>query len=276
MSLFENLPGRIFKDAKWLQPLSEPPNGKPLCRESDLKSMAGFLSEVFRAGQARNLFIYGKPGTGKTVCIRYLLNEINKHAQLRKIPVSGVYVNAGRTRTPYYTVLEIVKGLGFKVPEAGWQMFRLKRTFENTLKEKAVVVAIDEVDAIIYKEREPIIYYLNRQPKTTLILVSNKVEDAAQLPERALSTLQPKLIMLEPYSFEETKKILKDRLEHAFQPKVISNKLLNTVAKAASESSDIRSGFSMLLSAGLAAESAEKSKIDGEDVQSAFKGDRMI
>jgi len=80
---------------------------------------------------------------------------------------SAVYVNAGRTRTPYYTMLEIVKGLGFDVPEAGWQMFRLKSTFENTLKEKAIVVAIDEVDAIIYKEREPIIYYLNRQPKTS-------------------------------------------------------------------------------------------------------------
>ena len=276
MTLFENLQSRIFKDARWLQPLSEPPSGKPLCRESDLEFMASFLLEIFRAGHGRNLFIYGKPGMGKTVCMRYLLNEINKHAEETEMPVSAVYVNAGRTRTPYYTMLEIVKGLGFKVPEAGWQMFRLKSTFENMLEEKAIVVAIDEVDAIIYKEREPIIYYLNRQPKTTLILVSNKIEDAAQLPERALSTLQPKLIKLEPYNFEETKKILKDRVEHAFQPKAISNRLLNKVAETASESGDIRTGFSVLLSAGSTAERAEKSKIDSEDIQSASKGKRMI
>jgi len=271
MTLFDSGPSRIFKDARWLQPLSKPPSGKPMCRDADLKFMASFLSEVFRTGQARNLFISGKPGTGKTVCVRYLLSEINRHAQQSKTLVLAVYVNAGRTRTPYYTMLEIVKGLGLKVPEAGWQIFRLKRAFENTLREKSVVIAIDEVDAIIYKEREPIVYYLNRQPKTTLILVSNKIEDATQLPERALSTLQPRLLMLEPYTFKETKKILKERVEHAFKKGVISDKLLNRVAKISSKSGDIRSGFSILLSAGLSAERTGKSKIDAEDVQSAVK-----
>lgn len=206
MTLFENVPSEIFKDAGWLQPLSDPPSGKPLCREWDLKLMASFLSEIFRSGQARNLFIHGKPGTGKTVCVRYLLSEINKHADETKAPILAVYVNAGRTRTPYYTMLEIVKGSGLKVPDAGWQMFRLKQAFEQLLCHKSVVVAIDEVDSIIFKEKEPLVYYLNRQSKTTLILISNKIEDATQLPERALSTLQPQLLMLEPYTFEETKK----------------------------------------------------------------------
>jgi cell division control protein 6 len=276
MTLFKVKSSSIFKDAKWLQPLSDPPNGKPLCRDADLKLMAAFLSEVFRIGQARNLFVYGKPGTGKTVCVRYLLKEINKHAEETKALVSAIYVNAGRTRTPYYTMLEIIKGLGLKVPDVGWQMFRLKRAFENMLMDKAVVIAIDEVDSIIFKEKEPLVYYLNRQPKTTLILISNRLEDAVQLPERALSTLQPRSLQLEPYTPEEASKILLERVEQAFQPNIITNKLLDEVAKATAKRGDVRLGFHVLLSAGLLAEKAGKTRIEAEDVQAAVEGETEL
>ncbi|MBS7628208.1 hypothetical protein KEJ36_05340 [Candidatus Bathyarchaeota archaeon] len=68
-----------------------------------------------------------------------------------------------------------------------------------------MILAIDEVGALLYKEREPLVYYLNHQHKVTLMLISNKVEDLAVLPARALSTLQPRLYSLEPYTAEETK-----------------------------------------------------------------------
>ena len=276
MSLFGDRSSRIFKDASWLQPLSDPPSGMPLCRENDLRLMASFLSELFRSGQARNLFIFGKPGTGKTVCVQYLLGEAEKHAKERGFPVLTVYVNAGRTRTPYYTMLEIVKGLGLNVPDVGWQMFRLKQTFEKLLTDNSIVVAIDEVDSILQKEREPLIYYLNRQPKTTLILISNKIEDATQIPERALSTLQPKLISLNPYTKEETKEILRDRVRQAFHTSVLQDNLLDKVAEVTSELGDIRFGFSTLLSAGNTAERAGRTKITDEDIKSAIESEETI
>jgi hypothetical protein len=40
---FEEKPCRIFRDASWLQPLSLPPDGTPLCRKSDLKFLASFF-----------------------------------------------------------------------------------------------------------------------------------------------------------------------------------------------------------------------------------------
>ncbi|MEM2104804.1 MAG: AAA family ATPase [Candidatus Bathyarchaeia archaeon] len=274
MALFEEKPGRVFRDAACLQPLSPPPGGVPICRENDLKFMANYLAEVFRTGQGRNLFIYGKPGTGKTVCAQYLLKEIQRHADDKGLAISTVYVNAGKTRTPYYTMVEIVEGLGLRVPEAGWQMFRLKQAFENMLAAKAVVIAIDEVDIIFRKEKEPLVYYLNRQPKTTLILISNKIEDAARIPERALSTLQPKLVSLNPYTPKEAKEILKDRASHAFQPDALPDKLLEKVAKLTAEAGDIRLGLSTLLSAGIRAERAGRTKITIEDIQSAFKSEK--
>jgi cell division control protein 6 len=276
MTLFQIRESHIFKDARWLQPLSDLPSGKPLCREADLETMALFLSDVFTTSQARNLFIYGKPGTGKTVCVQYLLSEIRKHAEENHVPLIGVYVNAGKTRTPYYTMLEIVKALGLDVPDRGWQMFRLKQAFEDARKDKAIVVAIDEVDSIIFKEKEPLVYYLNRQPKTTLILVSNKIEDATGLPIRALSTLQLKLFRLEPYTPQEAKTILAERVEKALQRGAISDKLLDIIAEVASKAEDIRLGFSTLLYAGLLAEKAGKTKVDAEDIKSAIQSETRL
>jgi Cdc6-like AAA superfamily ATPase len=276
MTLFQQRESRIFKDARLLQPLSDPPSGKPLCRDADLRDMASSLSDLFTTGQARNLFIDGKPGTGKTVCVQYLLSEIRKHAEENHVPLIAVYVNAGKTRTPYYTMLEIVKESGLNVPNSGWQMFRLKQAFENLRKDKVVVVAIDEVDAIIFKEKEPLVYYLNRQPKTTLILVSNKIEDATNLPNRALSTLQPELFSTEPYTPEETKTILAERAEKAFQQGAFSDKLLEIVAEVTSKTEDIRLGFSILLSAGILAEKSGKTNVDAADIKSAIKNETKL
>jgi hypothetical protein len=57
MTSFKTKEDKIFWDAKWLQPLSDPPDGLPLCRDSDLELMASFVQDVFRTGQGRNLFI---------------------------------------------------------------------------------------------------------------------------------------------------------------------------------------------------------------------------
>ncbi len=209
----------------------------------------------------------GTPGTGKTASIQYLLKETQRHSKDINCPVAAAYVNAGRTRNPYYTLLEILKQLNIEVPEIGWQFFRLKQAFESALKEKPVLIAIDEVESILFKEKEPLIYYLNRQPKTTLILISNKLSQATQLPEKCLSTLQPMMILFNPYSASEAFQILKARAQQSFKPNVISDELLGTIAKATEDMADIRLGMSMLLAAGQSAECGQRLTIDKEDVQ---------
>jgi Cdc6-like AAA superfamily ATPase len=153
------------------------------------------------------------------------------------------------------------------VPDVGWQFFRLKQAFENTLKERPALIAIDEVESILFKEKEPLIYYLNRQPKTTLILISNKLSQATQLPERCLSTLQPMTILFKPYSEAEAFQILKARTQHAFKPNVISDELLGAIAKSTEDMADIRLGMSILQTAGQSAEQGQRTTINKEDVQ---------
>jgi Cdc6-like AAA superfamily ATPase len=155
-------------------------------------------------------------------------------------------------------------------------MFRLKQAFEKVLDEKSVLIAIDEADSILFKEKEPLVYYLSRQPKTTLILISNDVDDVVKLPEKTFSTLHPVLINAEPYANEEISQILKERVERAFKPNTISDKLLAMIAKAVSDIGDIRFGFRILLTAGLFAEKSQKKTIDAADIASAIKEENRV
>ena len=276
MTLFEKPESLILQDPRWLQPLSAPPDGKPQGREPHLKRMAALLSDIFQTEKGRNLFIFGKPGTGKTVCVKYLLKQMQRHAEQEDIPLAAVYVNAGKTRNPYYTLLEIVQGLGLDVPQSGWQMFRLKHAFENVLQERPLVVAIDEVETLLLKKKEPLVYYLNRQPNTTLILVSNKMEEAADLPDSALSTLQPQLMELAPYTPDEANAILKERVSSALHPEALSDHLLEIVAELAAKAEDIRLGFSIILQAAHTAEEHGRRTIHPDDVKTVFESETRL
>jgi len=141
---------------------------------------------------------------------------------------------------------------------------------------RPVIIAVDEMEALIFKQREPLIYYLNRQPNTTLILISNKFSDVSALPPRAKSTLQPMVAEFNPYTPEQAEEILAERVEKAFQPGTVSTKILRKVAEAASKAGDIRVGFSILLTAGYLAERDGRGKIKLEDLETAAKAAEII
>jgi archaeal cell division control protein 6 len=267
---------RILKDPKWLQPLSDPPENKLLYREHELTNILQYLSDLFISGQAQNIFITGKPGTGKTALVKQALNEINNKAAKTKEAVKAIYVNAGLTRNPYYTLTEILKQLNQPIPNTGWQMSKLKQTYEKQTTTKTILIAIDEVDSIILKEKEPLIYYLNRTPKTTLILISNTINDVIKLPQRTISTLSPRLIHLQPYSTTQIKKILTTRANQALTPGTLQKNTLTKIAKMTQKTSDIRASFHLLLTAATQTQQTHKKTITNQDIQKASKDQQTI
>jgi cell division control protein 6 len=262
---------RVFRDVGWLQPLSPSPSGVPVGREAELRAMAACLADVFKGGVGRNVFVYGKPGTGKTFCVRYVLDRVRAFVEAKGLDVLVVYVNVGKTRGPYFTLLEIVRAVGVDAPSSGWQFSRLKEEFECVRADKPIIVAIDEFESLIFKQREPLVYYLDRQPKVTLVLISNKFEDISGLPGRAKSSLQALPIEFEGYSKDVAKKILMERIERAFQPGVVEEKFVDWLSEFPSKVGDIRVCFNILLTSGLLAEYAGKTKLEREHFLSATK-----
>jgi Cdc6-like AAA superfamily ATPase len=132
-----------------------------------------------------------------------------------------------------------------------------------------MVAAIDEADALILKVREPLIYYLNRQPNMTMVLITNRWDDLTGLPARARSTLQLAPLIFKPYTLEEAERILTDRAGRSFRPGVLDDEVLRRAAGFAAEANDIRAGFNVLLTAGLLAESQGHTRVDLIDLERA-------
>jgi Cdc6-like AAA superfamily ATPase len=86
MSLFNSDKSDILQEPSWLQPLSDPPSGRLLCRDADSKLMARHLANLFITRKTETYSFHGPPGTGKTACVRYLLSEVARHAYEQTFP----------------------------------------------------------------------------------------------------------------------------------------------------------------------------------------------
>ena len=69
----------IFKDKSLLQS-----NYKPeeiLHRKEQIKQIASILAPVLRGEKTSNLFLYGKTGSGKTLSVQYVQEQLFKRAK---------------------------------------------------------------------------------------------------------------------------------------------------------------------------------------------------
>ena len=69
----------VFKD-KFILQTSYKPHEIPH-RDTQVKQIASILAPVLRGERTSNLFVYGKTGTGKTLSIQYVQDELLKRAE---------------------------------------------------------------------------------------------------------------------------------------------------------------------------------------------------
>jgi cell division control protein 6 len=81
----------------------------------------------------------------------------------------------------------------------------------------------------------------------------------------------PEILEFKPYNYEETKGIMKQRMEYAFHPNVWDNNAFEMVAKKTAEIQDIRTGLYLMKQAGLIAEDKSSRKITLEHAQLALE-----
>lgn len=267
--LDENL---IFKNKKSLQTTYTPET--ILHRDKQINSIASILAPSLKEDKPSNLFIYGKTGTGKTLTIKHITQNMNKLATSRDISLKIIYLNCKMKRiadTEYRIIAQIIKELGEEVPYTGLPTDEVYNKFYRVIKKsktKILIILLDEIDQLIKKAGDEVIYNLTRinseisDIQISLVGISNNLLFTDNLDPRVRSSLSEEEIVFPPYNAVQLQDILKKRAEEAFKEGILENGVIEKCAAySAREHGDARRALELLRVSGELAERAGLSKV---------------
>lgn len=249
-------------------------------RDEEAKTIAQTLSIVLKGARPSNLLLFGKPGTGKTAVIKNIIKRLQKKAKELEIEVIVPFVNAKTANTAYKVLYEIAEEMGINKGENKNQVYftglsmgeATDRILDFIQKKKKlhVILVIDEIDSLVDKNGDDILYNFTRANERmheggfiSLIGISNSLTFKDKLDPRVRSSLSEEEMVFNPYTIVQLQKILSDRGKLAFNDDAISTAAINLcAAMAGKENGDARKAIDLLR---VAAEIAERER--ASDVQ---------
>ncbi len=254
--IFKN---RVVLSPEWLPDVT-------LHREEQIKTLASIIAPATKGQPISNVFIYGGTGTGKTLVVRHLMTELQAMSNL-----TFLYVNCKLKRvsdTEYRLLAELCRALGQEVPATGLPTEEIYKTFYASLKDNHTIIILDEVDALIKKVGDGILYNFLRsgqRAKLSLIGISNDITFIENLDPRVRSSLSEEELMFPPYNATQLQDILAQRAALAFEEGVVEQAMIaKCAALAAQEHGDARRAIDLLRIAAELAERAGCQKVGTE------------
>jgi cell division control protein 6 len=253
-----------------------------LHRDEQLDRIAGILSSAVRGAAPSNVIFYGKTGTGKTASARFMQKEML--STRTPVPVKYIYINCEITDTPYGVMQNICSSVleGSKQtppPSSGLSIEKLYEILVGFLKENRhiLIVVLDEVDRLVEKNGNDILYPLSRinedlvkGSSVSLIAIANDLHFTERLDARVLSSFSGERILFPPYTSTELKNILRDRAKLAFKEGAVSEGIISLCATlGAQEHGDARRVLDLLRVAGEIADRSGEKIIREEHVYKA-------
>ncbi len=273
----------LFKNKEVLQARHTPDD--IMHRDKQINCMAHILAPSLRLEKPSNLFIYGKTGTGKTLSVRFTTNQLIKMSEQKKIPLEVFYVNCKLKKvvdTEYRLIAKLARFFGEKIPATGLPTDEVYNIFFKTLdsKERLVLLILDEIDQLVKKVGDEIIYNLTRingelkNAQLSLIGISNDLMFADNLDPRVKSSLSEEELVFPPYNALEIQDILKKRCQDAFTENIIAPGVIEKCAAyAAREHGDARRALELMRVAG---EITERNGINIISLQSLDSAEEKI
>jgi archaeal cell division control protein 6 len=233
-------------------------------RENEQFKIASCIKPLFAERNGKNVFVYGKPGIGKTLAVKHILKELEEETD----DIIPIYVNCWQKNTSYKVLLEICDILGYRFTQ-NKKTEDLFKIIKDIVNKKATVIVLDEVDKS--EELDVIYTFIEQIYRKTIIMITNFKSWIDNLDLRVQSRLTPELIEFKPYNSNETKGILENRMKYGFQHGVWKNDAFDKVVEKTVELEDIRSGLYLMKEAGNSAEDRASKSIEVSDVDSAIK-----
>ncbi|MEK6958593.1 MAG: AAA family ATPase [archaeon] len=269
----------IFKDERFLYPDFVPE--KLPFRDKEIGELVFCLKPASQGKKPSNAFVFGKPGTGKTVTLKFVLNELEEYSDRAKC----IYLNCFELGTRHAILARLTNILGYPVPERGMSGSEIYERFVATLRSKKIIpiVVFDEAEQLLKDEEAMKLLYdfsrLGEQQKLFMgmVFISNDNFFLARLDERVRSSLQASSVGFEPYIPSELKEILKERAEYAFVPNSLDSEVIPLcAAHAAKVGGDARIAVDVLLKAARLAEKDNAKQVLVKHVRAAFMQEKPV
>ena len=168
---------------------------------------------------------------------------------------------------------------GFEpAPMTGWPTDRVYSTFFEAVdyRERVVVIMLDEIDKLVEKSGDDILYNLSRMnseletSRVSIIGISNDLKFTDFLDPRVKSSLGEEEIVFPPYDANQLRDILAYRAGMAFEDGALTGDVIPLCAAfAAQEHGDARRALDLLRTAGELAERSGADRVEDDHVRRA-------
>ena len=267
-------------------------------RKPQIEEVASILAPSLRNETPSNILIYGKTGTGKTACVRYVGTELEK-ASSKGPACRLVHLNCEVIDTQYRVLAQIAKSLDVSeelgsdktrthIPMTGWPTDQVYAELKNQLEATGgvLVIVLDEIDKLVKKSGDDTLYNLTRinsdlkNSKVSIIGISNDLSFKDFLDPRVLSSLSEEEIVFPPYNAPQLVDILAQRADGAFIAGALAEGVIPLCsALAAQEHGDARRALDLFRISGELADRDESSQVTEAHVKQAqakIETDSMI
>jgi len=250
-------------------------------RKEQIDRIVSIISIALSGEKPSNIIVYGKTGTGKTAVLNYIGKELRK-ADPGIEKCYYLYVNCEVVDTAYGILYNIasqfIQDIGKKIPFTGWSFEKLYEELYTEMENlnRVFVIVLDEVDHMITKKGDAILYYLAKinehllKSKVSLIGISNNMKFLELLEPKARSRLGGESMIFPPYSRNQLEDILKSRAQEVFDEGVLEETVIPVcAAMAAKNEGDARTAIDLLRTAADIAERNGDNVITEAHVKSA-------
>ena len=262
-----------------------------LHRDKQQELVTQSLLPLYQKSIPPNLLVYGKPGTGKTLVIKKVLNQIQDRVDKNSYQIKIAITNAKDQSNLYNVLVDLGRQLGLKskktpddklwLPATGLSISEVFNRILYIIEKNKIntVFVIDEIDhlaKLVDKTGKDVLYSITRanlklkNGSLSLVGVSNDVRFKEELDPRVISTLSEEEIVFPAYGTNEIKEILEDRIPMAFEANVVSPGALNLCASmACRQHGDARRAIKLLNVAANTAELNQSDSITDEHIRLA-------
>lgn len=271
----------IFVNKELLEISHVPDEGRIVGRDEEISQLASAVNPAIFGQSPSNVLIYGKTGTGKSLCAKYVSSRLVDTAEDEGVLAAYVYVDCAQDSTETQTVQTIASSVNtteteIYIPDKGISTATYYKRLWRILDQEydVVLIILDEIDKL---EDDAILMQLSRAGeagkltncKIGVIGISNKIKYKDRMDERVKSSLCEREFVFPPYNASQLNAIMEARSD-AFREGVLEEGVIpRAAALAAREHGDARKAIDILRYAGEIAQSAGTKTVREEYVVQA-------